>query len=259
MSIHVRELFDLTGKVVIVTGGGRGLGQQIAEGLAEAGANVVVCSRKLEACEEVSEKLKELGVDSLALKCDITNPEDVQNVVNQTMKKFGRIDILVNNSGASWGAPVEEMPLEAWQKVIDVNITGTFLMSQAAGRVMIDQQSGKIINIASVAGLKGTNPKHMNAIGYHASKGAVITFTKDLAAKWGSHGIYVNAIAPGFFPTKMSKGLLEKSSDGILEGTPLNRFGSDTDIKGVALFLAAPASDFITGDIVIVDGGSHVL
>lgn len=257
--MHVNELFSLKGKVAIVTGGGRGLGEQIAEGFAEAGANVVVCSRKLEACEEVSQKLKDLGVESLALKCDITNPEDVKNVVQQTMEKFGRIDILVNNSGASWGAPAEEMPLEAWQKVINVNVTGTFLMSQAAGKVMLEQGSGKIINIASVAGLKGSNPKYMDAIGYNASKGAVITFTKDLAAKWGPRGIYVNAIAPGFFPTKMSKGLLEKGGQEILEGTPLRKFGSDSDLKGVAVFLAAPASDYITGDTVVVDGGTHVL
>ena len=257
--MHVNELFSLKGKVAIVTGGGRGLGEQIAEGFAEAGANVVVCSRKLEACEEVSHKLKNLGVESLALKCDITNPEEVKNVVQQTLEKFGRIDILVNNSGASWGAPAEEMPLEAWQKVINVNVTGTFLMSQAAGKVMLEQGSGKIINIASVAGLKGSNPKYMDAIGYNASKGAVITFTKDLAAKWGPRGIYVNAIAPGFFPTKMSKGLLEKGGQGILEGTPLRKFGSDSDLKGVAVFLAAPASDYITGDTVVVDGGTHVL
>jgi NAD(P)-dependent dehydrogenase (short-subunit alcohol dehydrogenase family) len=257
--MHVSELFSLKGKVAIVTGGGRGLGEQIAIGFAEAGANVVVCSRRVEACEEVSGKLKEIGVGSLALKCDITNPEDVKNVVEQTVEKFGRIDILVNNSGASWGAPAEEMPLEAWQKVLNVNVTGTFLMSQAAGRVMLEQGSGKIINIASVAGLKGSNPKVMDAIGYNASKGAVITFTKDLAAKWGPRGIYVNAIAPGFFPTKMSKGLLEKGGQAILEGTPLRKFGSDTDLKGVAVFLAASASDYITGDVVIVDGGTHVL
>lgn len=257
--MHVKELFDLTGKVAIVTGGGRGLGRQIAEGFAEAGANVVVCSRRVDACEEVSEHLKSLGVDSFALKCDITNPEDVQNVVDKTKERFGRIDILVNNSGASWGAPVEDMPLEAWHKVINTNVTGTFLMSQAAGRVMLEQKSGKIINIASVAGLKGSNPKYMNAIGYNASKGAVITFTKDLAAKWGPSGIYVNAIAPGFFPTKMSKGLLDAGGEGILEGTPLRKFGSDSDLKGVALFLAAPASDFVSGDILIVDGGAHVL
>ncbi|MBT2637934.1 SDR family oxidoreductase [Bacillus sp. ISL-39] len=257
--MHVSELFSLKGKVAIVTGGGRGLGEQIAIGFAEAGANVVVCSRRVEACEEVSGKLKEIGVDSLALKCDITNPEDVKKVVEQTVEKFGRIDILVNNSGASWGAPAEEMPLEAWQKVLNVNVTGTFLMSQAAGKVMLEQRSGKIINIASVAGLKGSNPKVMDAIGYNASKGAVITFTKDLAAKWGPRGIFVNAIAPGFFPTKMSKGLLEKGGQAILEGTPLRKFGSDTDLKGVAVFLAAPASDYITGDVLVVDGGTHVL
>ena len=257
--MNVKNLFDLTGKVAIVTGGGRGLGQQIAEGFAEAGANVVVCSRRVEACAQVSEKLKQLGVDSFALKCDISNPEDVQNVVDKTMERFGRIDILVNNSGATWGASVEEMPLEAWQKVINVNVTGTFLMSQAVGKVMIEQKSGKIINIASVAGLSGSNPKYMNAIGYNASKGAVITFTKDLAVKWGRHGIYVNAIAPGFFPTKMSKGLMEQGGEAILEGTPLRKFGSDTDLKGVALFLAAPASDFVTGDIVVVDGGAHAM
>ncbi|CAM3791763.1 SDR family oxidoreductase [Mesobacillus thioparans] len=257
--MHVSELFSLKGKVAIVTGGGRGLGEQIAVGFAEAGANVVLCSRRVEACEEVSQKLKEIGVESLALKCDITNPEDVKNVVDQTVEKFGRIDILVNNSGASWGAPAEEMPLEAWQKVMNVNVTGTFLMSQAVGKVMLEQGSGKIINIASVAGLKGSNPKVMDAIGYNASKGAVITFTKDLAVKWGPRGIFVNAIAPGFFPTKMSKGLLEKGGQAILEGTPLRKFGSDTDLKGVAVFLAAPASDYITGDVIVVDGGTHVL
>jgi NAD(P)-dependent dehydrogenase (short-subunit alcohol dehydrogenase family) len=257
--MHIKQLFDLTGKVAIVTGGGRGLGQQIAEGFAEAGAHVVVCSRKLEACEEVREGLKKLGVESLALKCDVSNPEDVRNVVERTVEKFGRIDILVNNSGASWGAPVEEMPLEAWQKVMNVNVTGTFLMSQAVGKVMLEQNYGKIINIASVAGLKGSNPKVMNAIGYNTSKGAVITFTKDLAVKWGPKGIYVNAIAPGFFPTKMSKGLLDLGGEAILEGTPLRKFGSDTDMKGVALFLASPASDFVTGDVLVVDGGAHAM
>ncbi len=257
--MHIKNLFDLKGKVAIVTGGGRGLGMQIAEGFAEAGANVVVCSRKVNACEQVSENLKKLGVDSIALKCDISNPEDVKLVVEQTIAKFGRIDILVNNSGASWGAPVEEMPIEAWQKVINTNVTGTFLMSQAVGKVMLEQQSGKIINIASVAGLKGSNPKYMDAIGYNASKGAVITFTKDLAVKWGPKGIYVNAIAPGFFPTKMSRALIEQGRDAILEGTPLRKFGSDNDLKGVALFLASKASDFITGEVVVVDGGANAM
>lgn len=257
--MHVKELFDLTGKVAIVTGGGRGLGQQIAEGFAEAGASVVVCSRKAEACQEVSEGLKKLGVDSLALKCDITNPGDVNELVEETLQKFGRIDILVNNSGASWGAPVEEMPLQAWQKVMDVNVTGTFLTSQAVGKVMLKQKYGKIINIASVAGLKGSDPRFMDAIGYNTSKGAVVTFTKDLAVKWGPRGIYVNAIAPGFFPTKMSIGLLEKGGEAILAGTPLRKFGNENDLKGAALFLAAPASDFVTGTVLVVDGGTQAM
>lgn len=254
--MHIFDLFKLEGKTAIVTGGGRGLGAQIAKGFAEAGANVVVCSRKLETCEEMSEEIKQLGVDSLALKCDVTNPEDVNRVVEKTVEKFGTIDILVNNSGATWAAPVEEMPLEAWNKVMNVNVTGTFLMSQEVGKVMIKQKRGKIINIASVAGLMGT-PPIMQTIGYSTSKGAVITFTKELAVKWGKYNINVNAIAPGFFPTKMTKVLIERGKDEILAGTPLNRLGQDADLKGAALFLASSASDYITGDILTVDGGAH--
>lgn len=257
--MHVMDLFKLEGKTAIVTGGGRGLGAQIAQGFAEAGANVVVCSRKLEACEETAEGLKELGVKALALKCDVTDEQDVENVIRKTVEEFGTVDILVNNSGATWGALVEEMPLEAWQKVMNVNVTGTFLMSRAAGQVMLKQKSGKIINISSVAGLGGIDPELMNTIGYNTSKGAVITFTKDLAAKWGQHNINVNAIAPGFFPTKMSEVLIERGKEQFLKQTPLNRFGSDEDLKGAALFLASGASDYITGDVVVVDGGMHVL
>lgn len=257
--MNVMDLFKLDGKTAIITGGGRGLGAQIAEGFAEAGANVVLCSRKVEACEEMAEKLKEKGVKTLALACDVTKPADVENVVKRTLEEFGTIDILVNNSGATWGAPVLEMPLEAWYKVLDVNVTGTFLMSQAVGETMVKQGSGKIINIASVAGLGGIDPRLMDTIGYNTSKGAVITFTKDLAAKWGQHNINVNAIAPGFFPTKMSKGLIEKGGSGLLDMTPLKRFGTDEDLKGAALFLASKASDYVTGDVVIVDGGMHAV
>lgn len=257
--MNVMDLFKLDGKTAIVTGGGRGLGAQIAEGFAEAGANVVLCSRKVEACEEMAEKLKEHGVRTLALECDVTKPEDVERIVKKTLEEFGTIDILVNNSGATWGAPVLEMPLDAWRKVLDVNITGTFLMSQAAGEAMVKQESGKIINIASVAGLGGIDPRLMDTIGYNTSKGAVITFTKDLAAKWGQHNINVNALAPGFFPTKMSKGLIEKGGNELLNMTPLNRFGTEEDLKGAALFLASKASDYVTGDVIIVDGGMHAI
>ncbi|MFT4415212.1 SDR family oxidoreductase [Fredinandcohnia humi] len=256
--MYVLDLFSLKGKTAIVTGGGRGLGEQIAEGFAEAGANVVVCSRRVEACQEVSARLIEKGVKSFALQCDVTRPEDVHHVVNETVKAFGTIDILVNNSGATWGAPVVDMPFEAWQKVMSVNVNGTFLMSQAVGKVMIKQKSGKIINISSVAGLGGIDPRLMDTIGYNTSKGAIITFTKDLAAKWGQYNINVNSIAPGFFPTKMSKVTIEQGSDFLKEMTPLRRLGTDQDLKGVAVFLASNASNFITGDTIIVDGGIHV-
>lgn len=257
--MNVMDLFDLTGKTALITGGGRGLGAQIAEGFAEGGANIVLCSRKVETCQETADRLAKLGVKTLALSCDISKPEDVHKVVDRTVKEFGSIDILVNNSGATWGAPAEEMPLEAWHKVINVNVTGTFLMSQAAGNIMIEQKSGKIINIASVAGLGGTDPRVMDTIGYNTSKGAVITMTKDLAVKWGRYGINVNAIAPGFFPTKMSAAIIEHGKNPILEATPLRRFGSADDLKGAALFLASNASNYVTGDVLIVDGGTHAM
>lgn len=253
--MSVLNLFDLTGKTAIVTGGGRGLGEQIAGSLAEAGANVVICSRKLEACEEVGEKLKEKGVKTLALACDVTKEADVQNVVAKTVEAFGSIDILVNNSGSSWGAPVVDMPIEAWRSVLDVNVTGAFLMSREVGKVMIEQQSGKIINISSVAGLGGVDPRIMDTIGYNTSKGAVITFTKDLAVKWGKHHIHVNAIAPGFFPTKMSTVLIERSGELILDKVPLKRLGGEDDLKGAVLFLASSASNYVTGHVLSVDGG----
>ncbi|MFE3896784.1 MULTISPECIES: SDR family oxidoreductase [unclassified Priestia] len=257
--MHIKDLFDLTGKTAIITGGGRGLGEQMAEGLAEAGANIVLCSRKKEACQQVADRLARLDVKTLALTCDISQPEDIKNVVHQTIETFGRIDILINNSGATWGAPVEEMPLEAWKKVMNINVTGTFLMSQEAGKEMIKQKAGKIINIASIAGLGGTDPQYMDTIGYNTSKGAVITFTKDLAVKWGQHNIQVNAIAPGFFPTKMSGTIMEQGKDYFLSQTPLKRFGSDADLKGAAVFLASAASNYITGDILTVDGGVHAM
>lgn len=252
------DLFCLKGKTAVITGSARGLGAQIAEAYAEAGANLVICSRDQEACNKMKDKLISNGTKALAIKCDVTNQDDVKKVVADTMDYFGAIDILVNNSGASWAAPVEEMPIEAWKKVMDVNVTGTFLMSQEVGKIMIKQNAGKIINIASIAGFGGT-PAFMQAIGYNTSKGAIITFTKDLAVKWGEYNINVNAIAPGFFPTKMSEVLIEQGKKYILSSTPLRRLGSDKDLKGAAVFFAAEASDYITGDILTVDGGAHAL
>ncbi len=252
--MNVKRLFDLTGRVAIVSGGSMGLGRQMAEGLAEVGANLVLCARKKERCEEAAEGLRSLGVQALALECNVKDKAAIQQVVDGTLAKFGRIDILINNAGVSWGAPVEEMTLEQWDKVLSTNLTGTFLFCQAVGKPMAAQRSGKIINIASVAGLGGASAE-LQAIGYHASKGGVIAFTKDLACKWAPHNIQVNAIAPGWFPTHMSGWVIENRKDSLLEKIPLGRFGSDHDLKGAAVFLASDASAYVTGHVLVVDGG----
>nr|WP_247739212.1 SDR family oxidoreductase [Bacillus sp. 165] len=252
-------MFSLEGKTAIVTGGGRGLGEQIAIGLAESGANVVICSRKLEACEESAHRLEQLGADTLALACDITNQDEVLQVVERTKKKFGKVDILVNNSGISWGAPVEEYPIERFNQVMQVNVAGLFMMTQAAGREMKEQRYGRIINIASVAGLVGQDPRVLDAVGYTASKGAVISLTRDLAAKWGRYGITVNALAPGFFPSKMASTVIEKARKQIVDGVPLGRLGGEDDLKGAAVFFASDASKYVTGQVLAVDGGTTVI
>jgi len=252
--MHVRELFDLSGKTAIVTGGGSGIGRQMAQALAEAGANLVLCARKVERCEQAAAELANLGVRTLGLKCDVRDPDEVQAVVDRTREELGRIDVLVNNAGTVWGAPPEDTPLEGWQKVIDVNLTGVFLFSQAVGRAMIEEGGGKIVNIASVAGLGGAPPEVMNAIAYNASKGGVIAFTRDLACKWARHAINVNAIAPGWFPSDMSRFVLDSRPE-VIEHIPLRRFGGSDDLKGAIVYLASAASDYVTGHTLIVDGG----
>src|SRR4051794_23949478 len=248
------DLFRLDGKTAVVTGGGRGLGQYMAEALSDAGANIVLCSRTKESLEKVKEAIEEKGGKALALGCDVTEPDDVENAVSATEEHFGTIDILVNNSGATWGAPVLEMPLEKFDQVMWVNVRGTFLMSQAVGRRMIEHgEGGKIVNIASIAGLVGGRPDYMQTIGYNSSKGAVISMTRDLATSWARYGINVNALAPGWFQTRMSSGLIEQSEDEMLEDIPRGRFGSPEDIKGAALFLASPAANYVTGQTMIVD------
>jgi NAD(P)-dependent dehydrogenase (short-subunit alcohol dehydrogenase family) len=251
------DLFRLTGKTAIVTGGGRGLGRYIALAFADAGTNVVVCSRKVDACEEVKSEIEARGGHALALACDVTSPDDVQRVTRSTIDTFGAVDILVNNSGATWGQRAEEMPPDKFVSVLNVNVTGTFLMSQAVGRAMIASGAGGVIvNMASVAALTGGHPDFINVIGYSSSKGAIISMTRDLATSWAPHGIRVNAIAPGWFPTKMSSALLERFREPMLATIPLHRFGSMEDLQGVAIFLASPASAYITGQTVIVDGGA---
>jgi NAD(P)-dependent dehydrogenase (short-subunit alcohol dehydrogenase family) len=253
--MRVLELFDLSGKTAIVTGGGSGLGRQMAEGLAEAGANLVLCARDAERCEETAAALASGGVRALGLGCDVRDPEQVEAVVQRAVSTFSTIDILVNNAGTSWGAAPEDVPLAGWQKVIDVNLTGTFLFAQATGRRMIEQGGGKIVNIASVAAFRGAPQELMNALPYNASKGGVVAFTRDLAVKWARHRIYVNAIAPGWFPSEMSQELLDRAGPALTERIPLGRFGGSDDLKGVVVFLASGASDYVTGATIPVDGG----
>ncbi len=252
--MNVKDMFDLKGKVAIVTGGGRGIGLKMAEGLAEVGANVVLCSRKIENCQRAAQDLEKLGVRTFALACDVKSQASIQSVVDRTLQEFGRLDILVNNSGVTWGGTVEEYSLEGWEKVMDTNMTGAFLFSQMAGRVMIRQKSGSIINIASVMGVIGIQ-EGADAIAYSASKGALITFSKDLAAKWAKYNIRVNAIAPGWFPTDMTKWVFEHHSKKILSFIPMARFGEPEELKGAVVYLASDASRYVTGIVLPVDGG----
>ena len=253
--MSVRELFDLSGKTAIVTGGGTGIGRQMAEGLAEAGANLVLCARKAERCEQAAAELEQLGVRALGLGCDVRDPQQIEVVVRRTVDELGGVDVLVNNAGTVWGAAPENMPLEGWQKVVDVNLTGVFLFAQAAGRVMIERGGGSIVNIASVSGLHGAPAEVVNTVVYHATKGGVIAFTRDLAWKWARHDIRVNAIAPGWFPSDMSKFVLDRQGDDLARRIPLGRFGGPEDLKGAVIFLASPASAYVTGHTLVVDGG----
>jgi len=232
----------------------------MAEALSDAGAAVVLCSRKLEPLEELRREIEAGGGRALAVECDVTDEESVEGVVSAAIEAFGSVDVVVNNSGATWGAPPEEMPLDRFDQVIRVNVRGTFLMSQAAGRRMIEAGAGgTIVNISSIAGLVGGNPDYMQTVGYNSSKGAVISMTRDLATSWAPHNITVNAIAPGWFPTRMSGGLIETFEEQMLAGIPLGRFGNPEDLKGVVIFLASPAAAYITGQTIVVDGGVTAL
>jgi NAD(P)-dependent dehydrogenase (short-subunit alcohol dehydrogenase family) len=251
--MNIKKLLDLSGRVAIITGGSVGLGRQMAEGLAEMGANLVLCARKKERCERAAEELKQLGVKTLALGCDVKNPNHVQAVVEATVSQFGRIDILINNAGTSWGAPVEEMRLEHWNKVIETNLTGTFYSCRDVARLMVEQKSGNIINIASVAGVKG--PPGLAA--YAASKGGVIALTRVLAMENTRHNIRVNAIAPGYFRTDMNAAALDDPVMGpkIVGRIPMRRVGRPEEIGPLAVYLASDQASFVTGEVYFISGG----
>jgi gluconate 5-dehydrogenase len=253
--VQTKKLFDLSGKVAIITGGATGLGRQMAEALADMGAHLVLCARNRERCEAAAAEFRQAGVQAIGVRCDVTEPDEVNAMVERTKAEYGRIDILINNAGLAWGGSPETLRLKDWQRVIGVNVTGTFLCSQAVGRIMIEQGGGKIINIASVAGYFGAPSELADTIAYSTSKGAVVMFTRDLACKWAKYLIHVNAIAPGWFPTHMSEWVLEHRGDEITPLIPLKRFGGPDDLKGAVVYLASAASDYMTGQVLIIDGG----
>jgi len=248
-------LFDLRGRAAVVTGGSRGLGLEIAEGLGEAGCAVALAARRAEWLEPAVRRLTDAGVDVIARPCDIADETQVTRFVRAAEDRFGRLDILVNNAGTSWGAPYEDMPIEQWRRVFDVNVAGTLCMTMAVLPAMAARRYGKIVNIASISALVGLPPEILDASGYTASKGAILSMTKALARAQRSSGIRVNAIAPTFFPTRMTEGLLARARPLVEAVTPMGRLGREGDLKGAAVFLAAPASDAITGQVIAVDGG----
>jgi NAD(P)-dependent dehydrogenase (short-subunit alcohol dehydrogenase family) len=252
------NLFDLSGKAALITGGSRGLGLQIAEALGDYGARVLLVSRKQVDLDEAKTRLAERGVYAEVLAADLSGPDAIRALVDQALARLGKIDVLVNNAGATWGSPAEDHPLEAWDKVMNLNVRSAFLLSQAVGkRSMIPHKYGRIVNVASIAGLKGNAPgSGMQTLAYNTSKGALVNFTRALAGEWGKYGITVNALAPGMFPSKMTQGTLAAvGTENLARRAPLGRIGDDEDLKGAALLFASDAGKHITGQILAVDGG----
>jgi NAD(P)-dependent dehydrogenase (short-subunit alcohol dehydrogenase family) len=253
----LNELFSLAGRVAIVTGGSRGLGQEMAEGLAEAGASLMLCARREQWLTPTIDEMRRKGFRAEGMLCDVSKAGDVQAVVDETVATFGKVDILINNAGVTWAAEPEDMPLDKWQKVVDTNLTGAFLFAQAAGREMLKHRYGRIINVASIAGLQGSvNGPHFAP--YAATKAGLMGLTRELAASWGRQNIRVNAIAPGFFHSRLADGAIEITEPAIKATSPIPRVGEAGELKGVAVFLASDASNYITGQTIIVDGGRTI-
>jgi len=258
--VSVKQLLDLSGKVALVTGGSRGLGLQIAEALGEMGAKIAITARKQEELDQAVSRLKKLGIEASSYVGDIGKREAIAPLADAVLKKFGRIDILVNNAGATWGAPAETHPLEAWDKLVNVNLSGAFVLTQiVAAKSMIPARWGRIINVASIAGLIGQDPRFAPTAAYTATKHGLVGLTRQLAAEWGVHGITVNAICPGFFPSKMTQATLETTGAQIREWTPNRRLGNDEDLKGLGVLLASEAGRHITGQAIAVDGGATIV
>lgn len=259
MTRTIQQLFDLRGKNALITGGSRGLGLQMAQALGEAGARVMLCARKADELEQACATLQDAGIDARWVAADCAVEADIQKLVSEMLQRMGDVDILVNNAGATWGAPAQDHPVSAWDKVMNLNVRGYFLLSQLVGKHSMIGRGGRIINVASIAGLGG-NPVGLNTLAYNTSKGAVINFTRALACEWGQYGINVNAICPGFFPSKMTAGTLAALGEERLAAlAPLKRLGDDEDLKGITLLLASAAGKHITGQVLAVDGGVSAL
>jgi len=253
-------LFDLTGRVAIVTGGSRGLGVQIASALGELGASLALVARKQADLDSAVEHLGLAGCTAVGFAADLGSPGTAADLTARVIERFGRIDILVNNAGTSWGAPAEDHPVDGWNKVLALNVTGLFLLTQAVARhAFLKQGKGAVVNVASVEGLLGHHPDRPGTVAYNAAKGAVISMTRALAAEWGPHNIRVNALAPGFFPSRMTKAVLERHGDECLRQTPLGKLGGDTDLMGAAVLLASDAGGHITGHTLVIDGGASII
>ncbi len=248
----VKKLFDIEGKVALITGGSRGLGLQMAEALGEMGAKLAITARKQGELDEAAAHLGKQGYEVLTVAGDLSKFDTIPSMVDRVLAKFGAVDILVNNAGATWGAPAEEYPADGWNKVMNLNVNAVFFLTQDVAK-----RSGKVVNISSVAGLYGGG-SGMTTIAYNTSKAALLNFTRALASEWGKYGINVNAICPGFFPSRMSRGLLEKIEKSVIAATPLGRLGGDEDLKGTIAFLASDASRHITGQYIAVDGGACI-
>ena len=261
MTRTVQQLFDLKGRVALVTGGSRGLGLQMARALGEAGARLMLSARKADELKRAVAELQDAGIDARWIAADAAREADIHRLADETLERMGDVDILVNNAGATWGAPAEDYSLEAWDKVMNLNVRGYFLLSQRLGKAsMIACRRGRIINVASIAGLGGNPPAAMQTIAYNTSKGAVINFTRALASEWGRYGVTVNAICPGFFPSKMTRGTLERlGEDAVAAHVPLLRLGDDEDLKGITLLYASDAGKHITGQWLAVDGGQSAV
>lgn len=257
--MNVKDMFSLKGKSAIVTGGSAGLGAQMATALAEAGANLIIAARKIERCIGMCEMLEKSGTECIAVACDVSRIDDCRNLADTTIKKFGKIDILVNNAGISWISDSMEFPMDKWQKVMNLNVNGTFQLSVIAAKVMKEHGGGKIVNVSSIGGFRGDFPENVDSVAYTASKGAVLTMTKDLAAKWARYNINVNAICPGFFPTSLNKQHLNDLANKLIPRIPLGRYGGPDDLKGLIVFLCSAASDYITGQYIVIDGGQTAL